>query len=188
MSRDLCEFIIFSLPHVQHERWRVSSVNRGYSACPSYPATVIVPKDVDDDMLMKVAKFRQGGRFPVVCYCHRKNGRVRLFRTPPPSPDPPRVKILNRQLVTLCLQLLRLSYAAVSRWLELTGNAARRTRSSFRRWSTAPTKVTSLTCARVSRRSRPGWQVEGSSPSPATPTGRGCTDRWRGVNEGTYDV
>ncbi|XP_016887893.1 myotubularin-related protein 9 isoform X1 [Cynoglossus semilaevis] len=59
-----------------HDRWRVSSVNRGYAACPSYPATVIVPKDVDDDMLMKVAKFRQGGRFPVVCYCHRKNGRV----------------------------------------------------------------------------------------------------------------
>ncbi|XP_029982097.1 myotubularin-related protein 9 isoform X4 [Sphaeramia orbicularis] len=59
-----------------HKRWRLSSVNRDYSVCPSYPPAVIVPKDIDDDTLKKVAKFRQSGRFPVLCYYHRKNGMV----------------------------------------------------------------------------------------------------------------
>lgn len=54
-------------------------MNRDYSVCPSYPPAVIVPKDADDDMLKKVAKFRQGGRFPILCYYHRKNGVVRCF-------------------------------------------------------------------------------------------------------------
>ena len=31
-------------------------------------------------MLKKVAKFRQGGRFPILCYRHRKNGMVSCFR------------------------------------------------------------------------------------------------------------
>nr|XP_061823945.1 myotubularin-related protein 9-like isoform X1 [Nerophis lumbriciformis] len=59
-----------------HERWRLSTVNRDYSVCVSYPAAVIVPKEISDDTLKKVAKFRQGGRFPVLCYYHRKNGMV----------------------------------------------------------------------------------------------------------------
>ncbi|KAG7235956.1 hypothetical protein CRUP_011448, partial [Coryphaenoides rupestris] len=60
----------------QRERWRVSEVNRGYAACPSYPPCVLVPRDVDDHTLLKAARFRQAGRFPVLCYCHRKNGKV----------------------------------------------------------------------------------------------------------------
>ncbi|XP_061751590.1 myotubularin-related protein 9 isoform X5 [Nerophis ophidion] len=59
-----------------HERWRLSTVNRDYSVCVSYPTAVIVPKEISDDTLKKVAKFRQGGRFPVLCYYHRKNGMV----------------------------------------------------------------------------------------------------------------
>lgn len=47
--------------------------------CTTYPPAVIVPKDINDDMLLKVAKFRQGGRFPVLCYYHRKNGMVSFF-------------------------------------------------------------------------------------------------------------
>lgn len=61
---------------LQQDRWRLSTVNGDYSVCPSYPPAVIVPKDVDDATLRKVAKFRQGGRFPVLCYRHRKNGMV----------------------------------------------------------------------------------------------------------------
>lgn len=69
-----------TIPHhilLQHDRWRQSTVNGDYSVCPTYPPAVIVPKSIDDDMLKKVAKFRQGGRFPVLCYYHRKNGMVR---------------------------------------------------------------------------------------------------------------
>ncbi|KAM6968633.1 myotubularin-related protein 9 [Tautogolabrus adspersus] len=68
-----------------HDRWRVSTVNRGYLVCPSYPPAVIVPKNIDDNMLKKVAKFRQGGRFPVLCYYHRKNGMV-IMRSSQPLP------------------------------------------------------------------------------------------------------
>uniref|UniRef100_A0A3P9I1R7 Zgc:154055 n=1 Tax=Oryzias latipes TaxID=8090 RepID=A0A3P9I1R7_ORYLA len=59
-----------------HKKWRLSSVNRDYSVCPSYPPAVIVPSSIGDDVLIKAAKFRQGGRFPVLCYYHRKNGMV----------------------------------------------------------------------------------------------------------------
>ncbi|KAM4541903.1 myotubularin-related protein 9 isoform 2-T2 [Odontesthes bonariensis] len=66
-----------------HERWRLSSVNRAYSVCPSYPPAVIVPNSTDDDVLKRVAKFRQGGRFPVLCYYHRKNGMVIMRSSQP---------------------------------------------------------------------------------------------------------
>ncbi|XP_042356361.1 myotubularin-related protein 9 isoform X2 [Plectropomus leopardus] len=66
-----------------HDRWRLSTVNRGYSVCPSYPPAVIVPKNIPDATLEKVAKFRQGGRFPVLCYYHRKNGMVIMRSSQP---------------------------------------------------------------------------------------------------------
>lgn len=72
-----------SVPSLQHNRWRLSDLNRDYSVCSTYPKAVIVPKEINDDMLVKVAKFRQGGRFPVLCYYHRKNGMVRCFCLPP---------------------------------------------------------------------------------------------------------
>ncbi|XP_022606218.1 myotubularin-related protein 9-like isoform X1 [Seriola dumerili] len=66
-----------------HDRWRLSTVNREHSVCPTYPSAVIVPKDINDDMLVKAAKFRQGGRFPVLCYYHRKNGMVIMRSSQP---------------------------------------------------------------------------------------------------------
>ncbi|XP_058471151.1 myotubularin-related protein 9-like isoform X1 [Solea solea] len=73
----------FSHTKELHDSWRLSSVNREYSVCPSYTTAVIVPKDVNDDMLVKVAKFRQGGRFPVLCYYHQKNGVVIMRSSQP---------------------------------------------------------------------------------------------------------
>ncbi|XP_056282422.1 myotubularin-related protein 9-like isoform X2 [Pseudoliparis swirei] len=66
-----------------HDRWRLSTVNRDYRVCPSYPPAVIVPKHAGDDVLEKAAKFRQGGRFPVLCYYHRKNGMVIMRSSQP---------------------------------------------------------------------------------------------------------
>uniref|UniRef100_A0AAV2JGR3 L-threonine 3-dehydrogenase, mitochondrial n=1 Tax=Knipowitschia caucasica TaxID=637954 RepID=A0AAV2JGR3_KNICA len=64
-------------------QWRLSTVNKDYSVCPSYPPSVIVPRSIDDETLKKVAKFRQGGRFPVLCYYHRKNGMVIMHSSQP---------------------------------------------------------------------------------------------------------
>eukprot|EP00731_Ephydatia_muelleri_P011045 Em0005g1631a len=60
---------LYTLP----EPWRVTTVNRDFKICDSYPEEVVVPRSVTDDMLKKIAVFRQSGRFPVLCYHHRKN-------------------------------------------------------------------------------------------------------------------
>ncbi|XP_056446479.1 myotubularin-related protein 9 isoform X1 [Gadus chalcogrammus] len=68
---------------LQRGRWRLSYVNGDHTVCPSYPPTVLVPKAISDDVLLKVARFRQAGRFPVLCYHHRKNGKVIMRSSQP---------------------------------------------------------------------------------------------------------
>lgn len=68
----------------QTNRWRLSDVNQEFTTCPTYPPAVIVPAAVADDALRTAARFRQGGRFPVLSYYHPKNGTV----SPPPCPAP----------------------------------------------------------------------------------------------------
>ncbi|XP_016125435.1 myotubularin-related protein 9-like [Sinocyclocheilus grahami] len=68
---------------IEWDRWRVSKVNSDYSVCPSYPSAVIVPREVDDDKLIRSARFRQGGRFPVLSYCHHRNGMVIMRSSQP---------------------------------------------------------------------------------------------------------
>nr|DBA25482.1 TPA: hypothetical protein GDO54_009862 [Pyxicephalus adspersus] len=73
----------FELLSLETEDWRLSHVNRDFSVCQSYPPIVIVPKSIDDESLRKVAAFRQGGRFPVLSYYHRKNGMVMMRSSQP---------------------------------------------------------------------------------------------------------
>lgn len=51
--------------------WRISDVNKDYKVCNTYPQHVIVPKNVDDAMLIKSGQFRAWGRFPVLSYHHK---------------------------------------------------------------------------------------------------------------------
>nr|XP_057946461.1 myotubularin-related protein 9 isoform X1 [Doryrhamphus excisus] len=85
-----------------HERWRLSTVNQDYSICPSYPPAVIVPTAISDDTLKKVAKFRQGGRFPVLCYYHRKNGMV-ILRSGQPLAGANRKRCKEDELLLRCV-------------------------------------------------------------------------------------
>ncbi|VDN04858.1 unnamed protein product [Thelazia callipaeda] len=52
--------------------WRISSVNKGFQVCSSYPEMVIVPKGIGDDYLRISATFRDGGRFPVLSFYHKE--------------------------------------------------------------------------------------------------------------------
>jgi len=52
------------------DEWRISYLNRDYKVCNSYPSAVIVPRQVDDKIVIASASFRDGGRFPVLCYRH----------------------------------------------------------------------------------------------------------------------
>ncbi|XP_068736229.1 myotubularin-related protein 9-like [Montipora capricornis] len=59
------------------QQWRISHANSNFELCPSYPASVVVPKNISDDTLKASSQFRQLGRFPVLSYYH-KNGVVML--------------------------------------------------------------------------------------------------------------
>lgn len=52
------------------DEWRISYLNRDYKVCNSYPSAVIVPRQMDDKIIIASAGFRDGGRFPVLCYRH----------------------------------------------------------------------------------------------------------------------
>uniref|UniRef100_A0A4W3JDJ7 Myotubularin-related protein 9 n=1 Tax=Callorhinchus milii TaxID=7868 RepID=A0A4W3JDJ7_CALMI len=68
----------FTLLSELTDEWRLSYVNKDFTICPSYPPIFTVPKSIDDETLKKVATFRQGGRFPVLSYYHKKNGMVMM--------------------------------------------------------------------------------------------------------------
>lgn len=52
------------------DEWRVSYLNKDYKICNSYPSTVIVPCHIEDKIIISSANFRDGGRFPILCYRH----------------------------------------------------------------------------------------------------------------------
>ncbi|XP_015120258.1 myotubularin-related protein 9 [Diachasma alloeum] len=60
------------------DEWRISYLNRDYRVCNSYPSAIIVPRLIDDNVIMSSAAFRDGGRFPILCYRH-EGGSI-LFR------------------------------------------------------------------------------------------------------------
>lgn len=61
------------------DEWRISYLNRDYKICNSYPSAVIVPRQVDDKVVIASASFRDGGRFPVLCYRH-EGGVSNIFK------------------------------------------------------------------------------------------------------------
>ncbi|XP_029848288.2 myotubularin-related protein 13 isoform X2 [Ixodes scapularis] len=52
------------------EGFRISSANRCYTVCPSYPALVVVPQSVPDDSIRKLSRCYRHSRFPSVCWRH----------------------------------------------------------------------------------------------------------------------
>lgn len=69
------------------EDWRVSNANSGYKLCSTYPETLIVPKSITDESLVKVSQFRCLGRFPVLSYLHKPN-RAAILRSGQPMIGP----------------------------------------------------------------------------------------------------
>ncbi|XP_032665262.1 myotubularin-related protein 9 isoform X1 [Odontomachus brunneus] len=64
------------------DEWRISYLNRDYKVCNSYPSALIVPRQIDDKVIIASAIFRDGGRFPVLCY--RYEGGSILLRSSQP--------------------------------------------------------------------------------------------------------
>lgn len=67
---------------IASDEWRISVVNKKYDVCGTYSATLMVPKIIDDDVIVASANFRQGGRFPIFSYRH-ENGTILLRSSQP---------------------------------------------------------------------------------------------------------
>ncbi|KAM3829794.1 myotubularin-related protein 9-like isoform 3-T3 [Vipera latastei] len=78
--------------------WRLSSINADFGVCPSYPPVVIVPARLDDTALQKSARFRQGRRFPVLSYYHKRNGTA-MLRSSQPLVGPNRKRCYEDELL-----------------------------------------------------------------------------------------
>lgn len=80
---------LLKLSNTSHENpnWRITSVNKDFKLCPTYPEKVIVPRSVSDESLIKVANFRCLGRFPVLSYLHKINQAV-IIRSSQPMVGP----------------------------------------------------------------------------------------------------
>ena len=58
-------------------QFRITSVNKEYNLCKSYPSSFIVPKNIDDSALAELAGFRRKERIPMVAYASSKVVLVR---------------------------------------------------------------------------------------------------------------
>lgn len=50
---------------IPNESWRITKVNDHYDLCDTYPSTLVVPVNMPDEELKRVAAFRAKGRIPV---------------------------------------------------------------------------------------------------------------------------
>ncbi|XP_028903731.1 myotubularin-related protein 2 isoform X4 [Ornithorhynchus anatinus] len=55
---------------VPNESWRVTKINERYELCDTYPALLVVPVNIPDEELRRVAAFRSRGRIPVLSWIH----------------------------------------------------------------------------------------------------------------------
>ncbi|KAG8743891.1 hypothetical protein FRC10_011181 [Ceratobasidium sp. 414] len=61
--------------------WRLTDINKDYTFCPTYPATLVVPARISDATLSYAAKYRSKARIPALSYLHWGNFNVRLQAT-----------------------------------------------------------------------------------------------------------
>ncbi|CAK6444054.1 unnamed protein product [Pipistrellus nathusii] len=67
-----------SLSRAKSEPFRISSVNRMYAICRSYPGLLIVPQSIQDNALQRVSRCYRQNRFPVVCWRSGRSKAVLL--------------------------------------------------------------------------------------------------------------
>ncbi|KAI9167369.1 Phosphoinositide 3-phosphatase [Paramyrothecium foliicola] len=53
--------------------WRITTVNKDYTFCDTYPAFLVVPSKISDNVLKYAREFRSRNRIPVLSYIHPVN-------------------------------------------------------------------------------------------------------------------
>ncbi|KAK2858733.1 hypothetical protein Q5P01_003353 [Channa striata] len=67
-----------SLTRSKNEPFRISTVNRMYTSCRSYPGLLIVPQSIPDSTIQRICRCYRQNRFPVVCWRNARTKAVLL--------------------------------------------------------------------------------------------------------------
>ncbi|XP_077399746.1 myotubularin-related protein 5 isoform X2 [Vanacampus margaritifer] len=67
-----------SLTRSKNEPFRISTVNRMYAVCKSYPGLLIVPQSIPDPTIQRISRCYRQSRFPVVCWRNSRTKAVLL--------------------------------------------------------------------------------------------------------------
>ncbi|ETK97243.1 hypothetical protein F442_00208 [Phytophthora nicotianae P10297] len=59
---------------LDHPRWRKCELNEQYQLCPTYPAFLMVPECLNDEIITAAAGFRSKSRFPALTWIHPRTG------------------------------------------------------------------------------------------------------------------
>jgi len=65
--------------------WRISTINKEYKFCDTYPSVLVVPSSVSDATLKYAGPFRSRNRIPALSYLHPINGCTILRSSQPQS-------------------------------------------------------------------------------------------------------
>eukprot|EP00069_Balaena_mysticetus_P019717 bmy_12468T0 len=63
-------YVLFHMQGIPNESWRITKINERYELCDTYPALLVVPANIPDEELKRVASFRSRGRIPVLSWIH----------------------------------------------------------------------------------------------------------------------
>ncbi|XP_048865073.1 myotubularin-related protein 5-like isoform X2 [Brienomyrus brachyistius] len=127
-----------SLTRSKNEPFRISTVNRMYAVCRSYPGLLIVPQGIADSTIQRISRCYKQNRFPVVCWRNSRSKAVLLrssglhakgvadfFKTPnAPSAGP-------SQTDSISLEQEKYLQAIVSSMPSYSESGGRNTLSSF---------------------------------------------------------
>ncbi|KAF5897193.1 myotubularin-related protein 5 isoform X5, partial [Clarias magur] len=67
-----------SLTRSKNEPFRISTINRMYTMCRSYPGLLIIPQSIPDSTLHRISRCYRQNRFPVVCWRNSRTKAVLL--------------------------------------------------------------------------------------------------------------
>ncbi|KAG5830670.1 hypothetical protein ANANG_G00313110 [Anguilla anguilla] len=67
-----------SLTRSKNEPFRISTVNRMYTVCRSYPGLLVVPQGIPDGPIQRISRCYRQNRFPVVCWRSSRTKAVLL--------------------------------------------------------------------------------------------------------------
>ncbi|XP_029350760.1 myotubularin-related protein 5 isoform X3 [Echeneis naucrates] len=67
-----------SLTRSKNEPFRISTANRIYTVCRSYPGLLIVPQSIPDSTIHRICRCYRQNRFPVVCWRNSRTKAVLL--------------------------------------------------------------------------------------------------------------